>query len=294
MDKVAIQSTSRRSAVCSDIIVRDGEQVRLVFRPEIVDNEQNPTAWEEFDAKPLSSLKKGEQFQLEIKSGELLRLLQELGALYRLHCVRGVPQGRIELIKIEQQLAKLLQLTEGELNEFLAANTNDAIKTLRRVLAWMSKSQSAIQQFADEDRQLPELNALLGLTNLRAILNVWRDNAANNNEEFWQTVFHKHAFVLSQLLAYPIVLIQGRAYVGGKRFDNAHGNLVDYLAKVQSSGAAVLIEIKTPQTPLLGATYRSDVFPHPEMLSERYLRFFNTANRSYRRCTRSFGIRIRA
>ena len=40
-----------------------------------------------------SSLKKGDQFQLELKSGELLQLLRELAALYRLHRARGVPQG---------------------------------------------------------------------------------------------------------------------------------------------------------------------------------------------------------
>ena len=78
MEKVEITSTSKHSATCSDIAIRDGgDQVRLVFRPEIVDNPANPAAairgrflyqrkgkhdaWEDFDSLPLSSLKKGER-----------------------------------------------------------------------------------------------------------------------------------------------------------------------------------------------------------------------------------------
>ena len=121
MEKIEINSTSRHHAVSSDIIVRDGEQTRLVCRPEIVDNPSSPAAcvrgtflymrkgkadqWEDFETKPLSSFKKGDQYQLEIKSGELLPLLHSLGALYRLHRAEGVPQGRLELVKIEQHLA---------------------------------------------------------------------------------------------------------------------------------------------------------------------------------------------
>jgi len=89
------------------------------------------------------------------------------------------------------------------------------------------------------------------LANLRAVLEVWRTNEDNPDEEFWQDVFSKHAYVLSQLFAYPVAIIRGKAYVGGKRYDNLHGNLVDFLGRVPSSGSAVLIEIKTPRTPLL-------------------------------------------
>lgn len=277
MDKVSIRSTSRQSAVCSDVVLRESEQVRLIFRPEMVENPHNPAAcikgrfiyqkkgkkdvWQDFDLIPLSSIKKGEGFELEVKSGELLPLLQQLGALYRVHRRQGIPEGRVEFVRIEEQLAKLLQLSEPELNEFLSANTPGAVQTLRRVLRWLSKEPSRIEQLAVDDAQLGNLNALVGLANLCAVLKIWRDNSGNEDEEFWQRAFGKHAFVLSQLFAYPVVVIKDKAYVGGKRLDNAHGNLVDFLAKVSSSGAAVLIEIKTPGTRLLGPEYRQDVYP---------------------------------
>jgi hypothetical protein len=89
----------------------------------------------------------------------------------------------------------------------------------------------------------------------------------NNDEEFWQTLFARHSYVLSQLFAYPIVLIKGKAYVGGKGLSNTGGNVVDFLLKKESSGAAILVEIKTPQTRLLGAKYRDGVYPPSTDLS---------------------------
>lgn len=65
-------------------------------------------AWEDCDAPSLQSLKRGEHFELEIKSGELLPLLHQLAALYRLHGKEGLPHGRVELIRIgNQQLFQL-------------------------------------------------------------------------------------------------------------------------------------------------------------------------------------------
>jgi hypothetical protein len=281
MDRIKIQSTSRHSAEVSDVLIRDLEQVRLVFRPEIVNNPSDPAAclrgrfsyqrkgkkdsWEDFDVKPLSSLRKGDQFQLEIKSAELLHLLRELAALYRVHHKHGVPQGRVEFFKIEQNLARLLDLSELELNEFLSANRADAVKTLRRVLRWLADRAAATEQLASDETELSELNALVGLANLRAVLKIWTDNCENGSEEFWQDVLTKHTLVLSQLFAYPIVVIKDKAYVGGKRTDNLHGNLVDFLGKISTSEAAVLIEIKNPRTPLLGPMYRQVYPPSHEL-----------------------------
>jgi hypothetical protein len=283
MERVNIQSTSRHSADCSDIVIRDGQQVRLVFRPQIVDNPSDSAAcvrgrflyqrkglreaWEDFDAKPLSSLKKGEQFQLEIKAGELLSFLHDLAALYRVHGREGVPQGRVEFLKIEQNLATFLRLGEAELNEFLSANQADAIETLRRVLKWIAERPETADQIATPEFDLTALNALVGLANLRAILKVWTDNSQKDEEESWQKILAKHTLVLSQLFAYPVVVIKDKAYVGGKRVDNRHGNLVDFLCRIESSRTAVLVEIKTPQTSLLGGEYRQTAFPPSRDLS---------------------------
>jgi hypothetical protein len=58
-----------------------------------------------------------------------------------------------------------------------------------------------------------------------------------------------------------------KAYVGGKRIDNRHGNVVDFLATAKTSGSPLLIEIKTPATPLLGVMYRDEAYPLSTELS---------------------------
>jgi len=50
--------------------------------------------WEDFETIPMSSLKSGEGYKLEMKSSELLKLFSELSSLYQLHSETGVPLGQ--------------------------------------------------------------------------------------------------------------------------------------------------------------------------------------------------------
>ncbi len=82
-------------------------------------------------------------------------------------------------------------------------------------------------------------------------------------EERWQNFFKEYSWMFSQLFAYPVVLFQEKAYVGGKGIDNRGGKVVDFLYQNYLSNNVALIEIKTHQTSLLGGSaYRGDdVFP---------------------------------
>ncbi len=277
MEKIEVQPTSLHSATCSDIVLRHSDRVRLVFRPAIVDNLANRDArvngtfiyqkkgkgdsWDKFDTVSLSSLKKGEGYQLALHSDEVLILRRELYALARLHREQGIPEAPAEFVRVQSNLAALLELNQADLHSFLSANKSDAFKVFARVIRWLSETPEIASQLAFDETELPTLNAIVSRANLRAILNLWTDNSDNPDEEFWQKELSKHSFVLSLLFAYPIVIIKGKAYVGGKEYDNRHGNIVDFLARIPGSGNAVLIEIKTPTTPLLGSEYRDDVFP---------------------------------
>ena len=277
MERIDVESTSSHSATCSDIVLRSGKRVRLIFRPEIVDNAENPEArvrgkfiyqrkgdaqsWESFEKLSLGSLKKGEGFQLELHSNEVLTLRHDLYELARLHREVGIPQGHAQFLKVEHNLADLLQLTQPELAEFLSANAADAIKVFGRVLRWLCETPAIAAKLALDETELPTLSGLVSRANIRAILDVWKRNATNSSEEFWQCELSKHTFILGFLFVYPVVVIKGKAYVGGKEYDNKHGNLVDFLARVPTSRNSVLIEIKNPRTALLGTEYRQDIYP---------------------------------
>jgi hypothetical protein len=277
MEKIDVQSTSAHSAKCSDIILRQTDRVRLLFRPEIVDNADNPDArvrgrflyqrkgiadsWEKFDGVSIGTLRKGEGYQLELHSEEVYTLRRDLYELAQLHRSQGIPQGHTQFLKVKDVLADLLELTQPELREFLSANKADAIKVFARVVHWLASTPDIASQLALDETQLPTLNAIVSQANLRAISKLWMESSENDAEEFWQRELGHHAFVLGLLLAYPVVIIKEKAYVGGKRFDNKHGSIVDFLARIPTSRSAVLVEIKTPMTQLLGTPYRADVIP---------------------------------
>lgn len=100
---------------------------------------------------------------------------------------------------------------------------------------------------------------------LQDVLGLWHSNQSNGNEEFWQATLSKFSYVLSQIFSYPVVILQGKAYVGGKSIRDSEGNLVDFLIQNALSENTALIEIKTPKTKLLGRSYRGVHPPSSEL-----------------------------
>lgn len=277
-ETVEIRSTSQATASVSDIVLRDGDLTRLIFRPEMIDNKSNPEAclrgtfiyqkrgkndeWADVETASLNTLKKGDNFQLLVKSGELLKLMKSLGPLYRLYWRRqGIPARRMELVKLEQRLASLVTLSQPELNALLDANQGDAVKTLNGALRWAASSQSLATLLRSDPDSMLALNATIGAAALQEALMIWEASKDCDDENFWHDCLRSRPFLLTQLFHYPVVVIGDKAYVGGKLLDNRHGSVADFLATTKTTGASVLIEIKTPCTALLAGPYRQDVYP---------------------------------
>lgn len=102
---------------------------------------------------------------------------------------------------------------------------------------------------------------------LRDMLRIWHGNQNNDDEELWQRTFADHPLILSQAFAVPIVILKSKAYVGGKGIENSQGKVTDFLVANRVSGNAALIEIKTPKTRLVGASYRAGVYSVSSELS---------------------------
>jgi hypothetical protein len=110
------------------------------------------------------------------------------------------------------------------------------------------------------EESLPTLYTLTGIARLKKALTLWEVDRYNDDEEFWQHMFSENTFLLSQLFSYPVIILKGKAYVGGKGIENTGGNIVDYLMANEFTRNALLIEIKTPMTPLLGSLYRDNIY----------------------------------
>jgi hypothetical protein len=264
------------TAEAEPVVLRSTETTRLVFKPLLVNNAQDAEApvkgtfifqkkgksqnWEDFSTVPLSNLKSGEGVKLELHAGEFHELLKHAGALYRLYRKQGLPKERTHFIKLtadQDDMPHLGQLDVGRLLKVMKRAGSDAVSGVLEWISHLDNAGEVVEHLARlEVDSLKQINSLVGATNLRALLQLWEENQTNSSEEFWQRTLQRYAFILSHLFAHPVVLFKDKAYVGGKGLDNTGGHIVDFLFTNQLTRNAVLVEIKTPKTPLLGRQYR--------------------------------------
>ncbi|MHB1546848.1 MAG: Shedu immune nuclease family protein [bacterium] len=89
------------------------------------------------------------------------------------------------------------------------------------------------------------------INNFESAFEFWNENKNNNTEGFWQNFFAENSWIISQIFSYSAVLLQGKIYVGGTKTDSTGANIVDFIFKNNLTRNIALIEIKTPQTPLI-------------------------------------------
>lgn len=278
--------------------------MRLAFVPAIVDIPGDPNScvdgqfvyqrkapgerWFDVPTDSLATLREGDKFKLTLQAKELRTLLEGLVPLYRFHRPQLVPKGRKTLVHVDPVLAQLISKGEGDLTSFLKSNSEGATKTLLSLVNWLATSpdrrETAERLALMAPEQMPVLTALLGLAAVKGALAHWKEHTNEASEEFWQKTFTERAYVLSQVFAYPVVVIETKAYVGGKLVDRTGGKEVDFLLATESTDSVILVEIKTPQTELLGPEYRGNVFPLSRELSgaiAQVLRYRQTLTRNF-------------
>lgn len=311
-DHIQVISTSLVTAEVSDVILRETTTTRLVFRPIILKNPNNPSAsvkgnflfqrksqtgvWTDFQTIPFSSLKAGEGYKLELKSEELLHLFDEIRSLYQIYRQGGVPRGENKFLRATPQLEQLAKLTAGHVASLLNGRDRTGVELLSKLINWavnLDDPSPLIRKLVSlNPESLSKLNAAIGLQNLKRVLDTWHSNCENYNEEFWQKALTENSFVLEQVFSWPASIVKGKAYIGGKSVFNTGGNIVDFLLKNRLTQNAALIEIKTPATRLLGAEYRAGVFNTSIDLSGSVMQILNyrhSLQEDFRSITKSQG-----
>lgn len=280
-DRINVRTTSRDSAVCDDIELRKTSTTRLIFRPEIVNNINNPEAsvrgcfifqkkgrnasWEDYKELDLSKLKAEEWIKLELSSESMLTLTKEIQKHYAIHEKYGVMYGGFHLFKSNSDIERLIEVFESNTNLFAQLMEDDKSEALEKTLEWIVTNDNPdkiIDKLKNlQEKDLDQLNTLVGIANLKKVFSVWEGNKLNTSEKFWQSVLKENTWILSQIFSNPTVLINDEAYVGGKTINNDSGKLVDFLYANPFSKDAVLIEIKTPSTLLITPNeYRTGVY----------------------------------
>ena len=85
--------------------------------------------------------------------------------------------------------------------------------------------------------------------------------SSSSSERAWQAFFKANPFVLTMAFHFPVFIVSDQPFVGGKSFHGSGGKYGDFLASAASTGSLALIEIKDPETKLLGKPYRGGVHP---------------------------------
>lgn len=244
-DRITTESVAATALETDPIVLRASETRRLVFQPMIVDQPEAPVRgyfvwqrkrkadeWEDITGESLTTLKAGEGFALELRSGEVSTLLQGISDRKDIYERHGIRFGQRDY------------LAEADLPE-----------VVRRMLAEPQLARALRSLGPDV---LLSLGRSVDLSKLDSLLAVWDENERNEDEGFWQDLLKRNAWVFSQLTGSPVVLLAERAYVGGKGISNVGGSYVDYLVKNSLTDNVSLVEIKTPGAALCGAAYRSD------------------------------------
>lgn len=238
---------SRDVVETAPIILRESDTRRLVFYPTLVDRPSHPlrgvfvyqrrtksdTAWEDIREETFTSLKAGEGYALELHSEEVAILLDGLlarKALYERYGIRWGDRVFIDRDSLPETVQSVVDSPGGELAQVLATlDTEEIVALGRRV----------------------------DLSQLDVLLSEWHANQDNPDEGFWQSLLAEHAWVFSQLTGSPVVVLQERAYVGGKGLDNRGGGEIDFLVRNALTHNVSFVEIKTPKTEICGQPYRT-------------------------------------
>lgn len=280
MCSVKISPTSPATAQCDPIILRETKTTRLVFLPQLVDNindasecvngtfifqKKGPNKeWIESRELDLSNLRAEEWVRLHLHAEEIYKLTEYLNSLHQAYNKVGIPKRATQLFSVEQIRNELQRATTTQLLDALSVKKNmnrQVLARLLRIVVQVADREGAVTALEDIGIEgLKTLNALVGLQQLKAALEVWESNKVNSNEGFCCQKLREYSYILSQVFSFPIVILTGQAYMGGKSVRYTGANLVDFLLTNKLTKNAALVEIKTPTAELLGTEYRDGIY----------------------------------
>lgn len=242
--RISTRSVSRDVVETGPIILRDGDTTRLVFLATMVDTDdplrgcfvyqrkRKSDDWEDIRTAPLTGLKAGEGYVLELRSQELSALMDGLDARKELFEKHGIQWGERDYVS-KQRLPTIVQ-------SIIDSNSTELAEALSEIDA--------------ED--ILALSQKVEVSKLDVLLADMKAHGDEKREEYWQELLKQNPWVFSQITGSPVVLLEDKAYVGGKTIRNTDGGEVDYLLANQLTENVSFVEIKTPSTRICASGYR--------------------------------------
>jgi len=252
--KYKLKSTSDCTMDISAIPLRETSTTRLLFYPKWVseDKSSNPLRggfvfqkksskdeWSNFDSKSLSSLKKDEEYRLNLEGKEIGKLLKELSSIDSMCREVGHNYGEHSVYITDKNIDGIfVQIANPEMKD-------SAINALKNL----------------EKNNFENLDSIVSTVKLDSAIKTIEKNMQNSDEDFWQEFFQNNNTVLQSVFAFPVIYLNGETYLGGKRSTSRNGSggvITDFLMKNLANNSFAVVEIKTPTAKLVGSKYRGD------------------------------------
>ena len=257
VNEYRMSSTSLQSARLEDRELAVTFTTRLILRPEVVENPNNPEAgvkislihqrknknesWEDVPTPPLSSLKAGEIAKLSLNCDKTLNLYTELRNLYAISSSGGVRIGETNLVV-------------GQESEFIKVDQNRA-----RVIELLLQHDYPAEIWNALVEKDPDLATKLSYARVhseRAVALQEYDSGLSDerDESWWQEFFDRNTWIFGYGLDYRVLkAIQAQPHYGGTDLGGRGGQRGDFLRHTEAvTKFTVLVEIKRPDTRLLG------------------------------------------
>ena len=121
----------------------------------------------------------------------------------------------------------------------------------------------------NKPERLARLQHEIDLVNLEVLIDRFEAMlTVENDESVWQDFLNENPFILSLAFGYPVIKVQDKASIGGRKLFGGGEKITDFLVKNGMTNNTALVEIKTPKAKLLNKEeFRVGVFVPSAILS---------------------------
>lgn len=218
------------------------------------------------------TVKAGGALRLDLDTSETRKLYDSLTRLYHVAGdMEGMPYGSATYVPIDRSAKTLVDLLKKDPSAMRMIADEGVFELVKELLKLLTQGIS-LEKLSEtlgslEDGSLQSLSASLNIERLIRVHDEFKRNLENGTERYWQDFFERNAWVISQIFSRPCTIFKSQAYVGGKSIGNTGSCLPDFLYRNKLTSNLAIVEIKTPNTKLLGKPYRDKSYEISGQLS---------------------------
>jgi len=258
MDEVISTHYQRAGySTADDVILDETSRTRIVFKPAVHkggvrghivrQKVGRDGAWKEINEVNFNTVAPDCGIRVELSTEATSKLYAALNNLFSLQA-QGVPSSDQRYIVAKEERVVLIddQTKQRAIQQLLQKGyTEDFWRALTRDKPDLASRLAAAKIQFDREQAIKEFAA--GLT------------THASDEDYWEDFFGRHSWMLQSAFSAPVFMLGGETYVGGKVAagrQGVGGVATDFLFADESTKSFAVVEIKTPDSNLVGSQYR--------------------------------------